>query len=126
MITPVTKDESAVPGLGSQRVCLRDHPLMTYRGARTWPPTWVKTDGSKEAATRGTLCGELGTLTQVLVSKIDPYTRFYLLIHFKDEPYMGTLLFENAAFCQQIAYLLQHHCDESIQQIGGLDLSHLL
>jgi hypothetical protein len=112
--------------MSNQPVCLRDHPLMIYRGARNWPPTWVKTDGSKEAATRGTLRGEIGTLTQVLLSRIDPYTRFYLLIHFKNEAYMGTLLFEDASFCQQIAYLLQKHCDESIGQIGNLDLSHLL
>jgi len=104
---------------------LRDHPLMSYRGMRNWPPTWVQSGGLRDTATP-TLHGEIGTLTQILLSRIEPYTRCYLLIEFKGESYMGTLIFEDAAFCRQIHNLLQQHCGDSIRRIGNLDLSHTL
>jgi hypothetical protein len=102
---------------------LRGHPLMSYRGVSNWPPTWVKLAGSM---VQWTLRGELGVLSNVLISQIDPRTRCYLIIEFEGESYMGTLLFEDAAFCLQLHELLQNHIGKSIQKIGGLDLSHTL
>src|SRR5262245_8207633 len=79
---------------------LRDHPLMKYRTLCNWPPEWVPTSGLRDAS--DTPSGEIGTLAQVLLSKIEPYNRCYLLINFKNEQYMGTLIFDDAAFCRQI------------------------
>src|SRR5262245_13795597 len=104
---------------------LRDHPLLSYRGLPNWPPSWVQTDGLRDIATP-TLIGEVGTLTQVLLSRIEPRTRCFLLIDFKEQPYMGTLLFDDATFCRQVHGLLQQHLGESIRQIGNLDVSHTL
>ena len=70
--------------------------------------------------------GEIGTLHQALPSKIDPYTKCYLLIEVAGVPYMGTLLFEDAAFCHQLAHFLQKHIGKSIKEIGDLDVSHTL
>lgn len=106
-------------------VDLRDHPLMSYRGVRNWPPTWTKTGGSPDLA-RETLHGEIGTLDQVLLSRVDPYTRCYLMIEFNNELYMGTLLFEDAAFCRQFCEFLQHYVGKSIREIGSLSVSHML
>ena len=104
---------------------LRDHPLMSYRGIRNWPPSWVQAGGLRDIATP-TLLGEDGTLTQVLLSRIEPRTRCFLLIDFKDQSYMGTLLFDDAAFCCQVHDLLQQHLGESIRQVGNVDVGYML
>ena len=72
------------------------------------------------------LRGEIGVLTHVVPSKTEPHTRCYLLIDFKDERYMGTLLFDNAAFCCQVSNLLENHIGKLIKEIGDLDLSYTL
>src|SRR5262245_36795262 len=96
-------------------------PLMSYRGLSNWPPMWTKADSS-----RATVRGEIGTLTQVILSCIAPYKRCYLLIDYRDESYLGTLLFEDAVFCRQIHDLLQQHLGESIRYISNIGLRHLL
>ena len=98
---------------------------MSYRGLCNWPPTWVKTGGSSDVF-QNKLRGEIGVLSQVFLSQVTPYTRCYLSVEVEGDFYMGTLLFEDAAFCRQIYELLQQHCGKSIQQIGDLDVSHLL
>jgi hypothetical protein len=98
---------------------------MSDRGICNWPPTWTKTGVLPDMAMEP-FRGEIGTLDQVLITKISPYTRCYLLIKVAGEPYMGTLLFEDAAFCRQISELLQHYIGKSIRRIGGLDVSYLL
>lgn len=105
---------------------LRDHPLMSYRGTPTWPPTWNKTGGGSRALPGETQIGEIGTLQQVLLSKIEPCVRCYLLIEFRQMTYMGTLIFDDAMFCRQIGDLLQQHCGIPIKHIGDLDVSYLL
>ena len=39
---------------------LRDHPLMTYKGLRSWPPAWIWIYGGKKIAYEGKLelCGK--------------------------------------------------------------------
>jgi hypothetical protein len=100
---------------------LRDHPLMSYRGIVNWPPTWVWLDGSKEEHPKG----ELGILKSVLLSKIDQANRCFLLISYQDSSYLGYLLFDDHAFCRQVMELLKTHCNCSIAEIGGLDVSHI-
>jgi hypothetical protein len=39
---------------------------------------------------------------------------------------MGTLLFDDDAFCCQFQTLLESHCRQAIADIGRLDISHLL
>jgi hypothetical protein len=41
-------------------------------------------------------------------------------------PYMGTLLFSDAAFCWQLHDILQQNLGRSIEEIGDLDLSFTL
>jgi hypothetical protein len=66
--------------LARRAMQLRDCPLMSHRGTRNWPPTWNKTGGGSLAGPYQTLRGEIGTLEQVLLSKIAPYNICYLLI----------------------------------------------
>jgi hypothetical protein len=42
---------------------LRDHPLMVFKGVRSWPPLWLRPRGSYEN-THPT--GEVGILKDVL------------------------------------------------------------
>jgi len=49
-------------------------------------------------------------------------TRCFLVIEHKDEAYTGCLLFDDLAFCQQIAARLDFYRGCSIKEIGDLDL----
>jgi hypothetical protein len=48
---------------------LRDHPLMTYKGERSWPPAWLWTAGYDNTHPQG----EVGILKAVLRSPIKPF-----------------------------------------------------
>ena len=101
---------------------LRDHPLMTYRGLRSWPPAWLWTYGGKNNHVRG----EVGILRKVVLSKINPADRCFLHIDHEGSSYIGCLLIADNAFCIQIVKLLQDSCNRSIAEVGSLDLSHTL
>ncbi len=97
---------------------LRDHPLMGYRSVPNWPPVWVRCSRGPYAK----ITGELGVLTDVKWYDLTA-NRCFLLIEFQSERYMGSLIFDDAAFCRQIHDLLQDHTGESIREIGDLDIS---
>jgi hypothetical protein len=57
---------------------LRDHPLMHYRGVRSWPPVWAWIDGREDKRPKG----EIGVFRRVAESNIQPSNRmvsFYRL-----------------------------------------------
>ena len=101
---------------------LRDHPLLSYRGIPSWPPVWTWIEGEENKKPKG----ETGTLTEVRLSLIEPPNRCYLVIRHEESTYMGCLLINDLSFCAQITQLLQNYCGHSLQEIGGLDLSHTL
>jgi hypothetical protein len=71
--------------------------------------------------------GEIGTLEQVLLSKIEPYNRCHLVIEFRRMTYVGTLVFDDVMFCHQLCELLQNqHLGKSIKEIGDLDVGRFL
>jgi hypothetical protein len=100
---------------------LRDHPLMSYRGVPNWPPTWSWIDGREDNHPRG----EIGILRAVLLSKLQPANRCFLLIFYERSSYLGCLLFDDLAFCDQIVKLLQSYCNRPIAEISSLDVGHL-
>src|SRR5262245_661534 len=101
---------------------LREHPLMTYRGLRTWPPAWSWTDGLENHHPKG----EVGTLKAIFRSKIEPPDRCFLLISYEGSEYLGCLIFDDQAFCRQVTNLLEAHCNRSIAEIGSIDLTYTL
>ena len=101
---------------------LRDHPLMTYRGLRSWPPAWLWTYRGKNNHVRG----EVGILREVVLSKINPADRCFLHIDDEGSSYIGCLLIADQTFCAQIVKLLQDCSNRSIAEVGSLDLSHTL
>jgi hypothetical protein len=101
---------------------LRDHPLMSYRDVRNWPPVWVGIAGEKRRPR-----DEIGILREVRYSRISlGASRLHLLITHKQNHYLGTLLFDHRAFCLQIYQVLTNNCGKSIHQIGAIDLSYTL
>jgi len=100
---------------------LRDHPLMMYRRRSNWPPVWLCTGGYDQHPK-----GEVGTLKAVFRSDNQPPNRCFLLVSHEDSEYLGCLLFDDQAFCHQVMELLKGHCNRSIAEVGGLDVSHTL
>ena len=101
---------------------LRDHPLMTYKGNRSWPPAWLWTAGYDNTYPRG----EVGILKGVLRSRIQPHDRCFLTMEHCGAEYLGALLLNDPAFCRQIFDLLRAHIGETVEEIGRIDLSYTL
>jgi hypothetical protein len=98
---------------------LRDHPWLSYKSARSWPPIWIWKRGDKYARVRG----EVGVLKDVQLSSIEPCRFFLLVMEHGGQEYEGILLFEDAIICRQVYKVLVQHLGEPIQQIGDIDLS---
>ena len=82
-------------------VKLRDHPLITYHGRRNWPPLWTRNPPPDEAP-----IGDAGILKHLVQHEHLP-RRSFLMIEHDGKFYTGCLLFDDAAFCKQIAEFLQ-------------------
>ena len=101
---------------------LRDHPLMSYKGAASWPPAWFWRNGYETAHPTG----EVGILKQVIPSTVSPYTGCFLIMQHLEAEYIGALLLSDPVFCQEIYRVLVQNCGELIQTIGAIDLSYML
>ncbi|HKA34635.1 MAG TPA: hypothetical protein VKH64_15570 [Candidatus Binatia bacterium] len=110
---------------------LRDHPLMTYHGIRTWPPVWTLIRGTEKEPPKG----EVGVLKEINVSAIPPpadadaprsYNRIFMFIDHGGQRYLGCLMLEDYAFCQEVAKVLRHHFNRTIQEIGSIELEHTM
>ena len=103
---------------------LRDHPLMSCAGLRAWPPyRWRWIGGEQDVF----LCGEIGVLKEIRITGQPPRTaKLYLLMEHEKRLYMGLSLIQDIAFARQVYALLEKHLDETIHDIGGLDVAHLL
>jgi hypothetical protein len=103
---------------------LRSHPLMQYRGVSNWPPTWVQAISPME---NKKLRGEIGVLNEVGSPRsISLMTACHITIEYELERYVGTLLFDDPAFCFLISKVLSNHLGWSIEDIGSIDLSFAL
>ena len=99
---------------------LREHPLFSYHGMRSWPPFWTWRAGGYDRCPRG----EVGIL--IKVEKSSPADKCFLYIDYEGSTYIGCLLCSDHVFCSQIVRILQAHLNKTIAQIGSLDISHLL
>ncbi len=101
---------------------LRDHPLMSYKGAPSWPPAWLWRDGHKTTHPNG----EVGILKEVIPSTTTPYTKCFLIMEHCETEYVGVLLLSDPAFYREIYRVLVQSCGETIRDIGDIDLSYML
>jgi hypothetical protein len=95
---------------------------MSYRGRCNWPPRWVWVGGKQNNRP----VGEVGILKQVSRSPLVSSDRILLVIEYKESMYMGNLMFEDFAFSREVYKLLKGLYDQSISDIGGLNMSQLL
>jgi hypothetical protein len=95
---------------------------MSYKGNRSWPPTWTWTGGLKDKKPSG----EIGILWQVVPSNAVPADRCFIHMHHEGSSYIGCLMIDDTTFCSQIMKLLQDCCNRPIVEIGGLELSYTL
>src|SRR6266513_2747465 len=97
---------------------LRDHPLMVRKsGFKNWPPLWTTTHYDRN----DTPTGEIGTLHQVLTGELFD-NKIFLFIQFQGFRYMGSMRFDDLAFCSQVHTLLKANIGLSIEEIGDMDL----
>jgi hypothetical protein len=68
------------------------------------------------------VAGEIGTLTYVYSSSLVP-SRCYLVIEHKSRIYVGTLIFDDPVKCKRAYSLLQLHVNETIKEIGDLEIT---
>jgi hypothetical protein len=92
---------------------------MRYRGLPSWPPLW--SDGRKQGGK--TFRGEVGILRAVHFSNKSRTKKLFLVIEHETEHFVGTLVFDDPAFCRRIADLLHTQIGRSIKVIGDLDVS---
>jgi hypothetical protein len=101
---------------------LRDHPLMNYRGNRSWPPAWLWRGGHETTYPQG----EVGILRDLLLSTIAPETTCFLIMEHCGAEYMGALLISDSAFHRQICQILFQNRGKPIRDIAGIAISHML
>src|SRR5262245_26932032 len=102
--------------------CSATIPLFRYRGVPSWPPIWTWASGLENNRPKG----EIGILRKVELSNIQPANRCFLYIEHEGSSYIGCLLFDDSAFCGQVATVLNNHCNRPISEIGSLDISNTL
>jgi hypothetical protein len=100
---------------------LRNHPLMSHYGIPNWPPVW-KPANPRDA--KPSLRGEIGVLKYVVCQSSS--NKCFLMIAHDGGGYIGSLLFDDGSFFQQVAKILETCIGRTIMEIGGLNLSHFL
>jgi hypothetical protein len=70
--------------------------------------------------------GEIGILKAVLRPHVQPHDRCFLIMEHCGAEYVGALLLNDPAFCQEIFEELIQHRGKTIQEIGDIDLTYTL
>jgi hypothetical protein len=99
---------------------LRDHPLLSCRKIRTWPPSWKRIGGEGDKHPKG----EVGTLKQVKFVDGPFVSRCFLWIEHEEGTYLGCVLLSDASFGQEVSELLQDNYGQSLEYIGCLNISY--
>jgi hypothetical protein len=99
---------------------------MSNNGIVNWPPRWMPREPGKPQ-----LQGEYGVLTEVAAAcnpdpQSDRPSEIFLFMDHEGIGYVSSLLFDDGVFCGAIAKLLRTHCGKRIEEIGSLDLGHLM
>ena len=101
---------------------LRHHPLMSRYGISSWPPVWHWVEGADEKSPKG----EVGILIWTSLTGVQPPDKCYLLMNHNASSYMGSLVFDDPAFCRYVVKLLDSHRNRPIAEIGSLDIAYTL
>ena len=55
-----------------------------------------------------------------------PADKYFLVIEYEKERYVGCLIFDDLSFCAQIAQVLRSQSDRPIKDIADMDVSQTL
>ena len=102
---------------------VRKHPLMVRNsGIISWPPEWRRV-GENQGT--NVVRGELGILEDASMHELISNKIFLAMTHLSDR-YIAVLAFDDPMFAKQLYQVLLKSIGRPIQEIGSLDLSHLL
>jgi hypothetical protein len=104
----------ALDGSKNYKIRLPPNTRMRYDGVPNWPPAWTVM-GPGHRVLRGEL-GVLADATNGIGSNI-----CFVVIEVEAEKYLGALLFDDRAFCQEFLFLLQNNIGHSIREIRDLE-----
>ena len=94
--------------------------MIRKSGIASWPPVWTTTRLNSDTPT-----GEIGFLERAMMHELFDKIIFLFVEH-QGQRYMGSMQFDDPQFCYQIYAVLLAKVGLSIQEIGDLDVSHLL
>ena len=95
---------------------LRDHPLISYKGVRSWPPVWFDAD----VVPGKVIQGEVGILTDVVMRELE-LCRVFLTIRHQGTSFLGVLFFDDQRFCLKTYQFLRTCIGRGIKDIGDMD-----
>src|SRR5690349_3635530 len=96
----------------------RDHPKLSYRGTRTWPPKWFNT-----VTVPGKLIdGEVGVLADVSIRQLAT-CRLFLTVRYENHSYLGDMSFDDRQFCLRVHKFLRRSIGRSTKEIGDTDFT---
>ena len=94
----------------------RDHPQISQKRVRSWPPAWVESNSLPGTV----LTGEIGVLTDVNLRGFNP-CRLLLTIHHENRSFSAVLFFDDEPFCVQVFEFLKGCVGRSIEEIGDMN-----
>ena len=96
----------------------RDHPVLKYKGFRSWPPVWVDVD----TGAWKTITGEIGVLREVRLRDSNPCRLFLTIMH-DGVSFLGVLFFDNEPACRPVYEFLKAQIGRSIEEIGEMEFN---
>jgi hypothetical protein len=95
---------------------LRDHPLISFKGVRSWPPVWF----DAELVPGKMIKGEVGILTDVVMRELE-LCRVFLTIRYQGGSFIGVLFFDDQPFCLKVYKFLKACIGKEIKNIGDME-----
>jgi len=96
---------------------LRDHPLTVYKGLRSWPPTWVRTDDPSKQPYEH----EAGIIRSVVMADLQA-CRISLRMEDGSYSYLAHLYFDNYDFCLKAHSALMGCVGKTVKECGDLEI----
>jgi|SRR5215467_16210478 len=96
---------------------LRDHPLTVYKGLRSWPPTWVRTDDPSKQPYEH----EAGIIRSVVMADLRA-CRISLRMEDGSYSYLAHLYFDNYDFCLKAHSALMGCVGKTVKECGDLEI----
>ena len=96
---------------------LRDHPLTVYKGLRSWPPVWVRTDDPSKTPNEA----EAGIIRSVVMTDLHDCR---ITLHMEDgtHSYLAHLYFDNYEFCLKAHCALMDCVGKTVKECGDLEI----